>query len=280
MPGATPTTSTQVVNNTVPQWVSDAGQANYNKAVSLDNSPLQQFAGSEVAPLSDQTKQAFNFFNQNLGAGSVDTAGAADVFRRMSDPNAFASGVKGFMNPYVDDVVNTSMRDMNDQLNTSLQGNADKAIAAKAFGGSRGAVVDAVTRAQSAKDSGTLSAQLRSQAFTDAANRLQSGLTTEGQGLLSTGDQEQSQMLKQFAGLTQIGQTNDTQNQGQLNDKVRTFNEQRDKELNDLNVRLASLGMTPYSTQSQTNTSTTPGSAGTDYGALGIGLLSLLAGLV
>lgn len=284
MPGPQPATSTTttVNNSTVPQWVSDAGQANYNKALELDNSPLQQFQGPTVAAPSSATTKAFDYFNTNLGAGSGDTAKASQVFGDLSNIDKYNAGVNSMLNPYIDEVVNKSIGALNDQRVQTLQGNADHAIASKAFGGSRAAITDAVTNAQSAKDAGLLSAQLRSAGFTDAANRYQSSQATAGQGLLSTGDQEKSQMLKDFAGLQTIGQSTDQYNQRVIDSNVAKFNESRDKELNDLNTRLAALGMTPYnksSTQTSSGTSN-PGSSGTDWGALGLGTISLLAGLL
>jgi hypothetical protein len=280
MPGPQPATSTTVNNQTVPQWVSDAGQANYAKAVDLDNQPLQQYAGSTVAPQSDATKQAFQFFQDHMGAGGVDTAKASEIFKNMSDPSSFAGGVNSFLNPYIQNVEDKAIGALNDQRIQTLMGNADSAIKAKAFGGSREAITNGVTNAQSAKDAGLLSAQLRSAGYTDAANRYQQSQTTAGQGLLSTGDQEFSQMLKDFAGMQSIGQQQDTHDQAVRTADVAKFNEQRDKELNDLNVRMAALGMTPYDKTSTTNSTSTPGSPGTDWGALGIGGLSILAGLL
>lgn len=280
MPGPSPSTNTTVNTTTLPAWVNSAGQANYDKAVALDNSPLQQFQGPRVAAPSDATSKAFNYFNANLGAGSGDTAKASEVFSNLSDMGKYNAGVNSMLNPYTDEVVNKSIGALDDQRKLTLQDNADHAIASKAFGGSRAAITDAVTNAQSAKDAGLLSAQLRSQGFTDAANRYQSSQTTAGQGLLSTGDQELSQMLKNFAGLQTIGQGTDQYNQKVIDSNVSKFNEGRDKELNDLNTRLAALGMTPYNKTETSNSTGTPGSPGTDYGALGLGALSLLAGFV
>lgn len=277
MPGPTTTTTTNVSKTELPQWVNDAGKANYDKAVSLDNSPLEQFAGPRVAAPSADTKAAFNFFKTHMGDGSADTSSASDIFRGLGDPSRFSSGVQGFLNPWISNVEDAAIGRENDALTQTLQGNADAAIKAKAFGGSRAAITDGVTRSETAKNIGELSANLRASGFDKASSAYMQSQQTSGQGLLSTGDQKMSQMLKQFAGLEDIGQNTDAYNQKEIDANMSKFNESRDKELNDLNVRLSALGMTPYDkTASNTGTSTTP----PDYGAMGIGLLSLLAGMV
>lgn len=280
MPGPSPSVTTTNNTTSIPQWVSDAGQANYNKAVELDNSPLQQYAGPTVAAPSDATTKAFNYFNAHLGAGSGDTKAASDVFSRLSDLGQVNQGISTLMDPYLDQVVNKSVGAINDQLKQSQMANADAAIKAGAFGGSRQAITDAVSQAEAAKSAGLLSAQLRSQGYNDAANRYLSTQTAAGQGLLSSGDQALSQMLKNFSGLSTIGQQTDQYNQRVTDADVAKFKEARDKELNDLNVRLAALGQTPYNTTSSSSSTSTPGSPGTDYGALALGGLSLLAGFL
>lgn len=280
MPGPTPSTSTTINKTELPEWVNNAGKANYDKAVELDNSPLAQYAGPRVAAPSAATTNAFNFFGDHMTDGSADISKSADIFRRLSDPSSYAAGVQGYLNPYIDNVETKAIGALNDQLGNTLQSNADKAIAAKAFGGSRAAIVDAVSRAQSAKDAGVLSAQLRQQGFDTASNNYSRDQTGAASGLLQTGNDKFSNMLKQFAGMRQIGADTDTYNQKTIDADMGKFNEARDKELNDLNVRLSALGMTPYNQSTTGNTTSTAGTPGFDWGAGILGGLSILAGLL
>jgi hypothetical protein len=244
----------------LPAWVNDAAQDNYNLAKSLD---------SQVAPLSDTTKQAFQFFKDNLSIGADDTAAASDIFRRLGDPNSFASDIGGYMNPYINEVEGKSLDAIDRNRQIALMGNADAATKAKAFGGSRSAVVDAITNSESLRDAGLLSAQLRQQGYSDAVTNRRNDLSTSGQGLLASGDQKLAGMLKTYQGLSGIGSQEQAQAQAELNTP-----------LDKLNRRLAALGMTPYESTSTSKQTGTAGSAGFDWGAGILGGLSILAGLL
>lgn len=260
MPGPTPSKSESVTKTELPGWINDAAKSNWKMARGVD---------PKVADFSPTTTQAFQLFKDNINAGADDTAAASEIYRRMSDPGAFASEIPGYLNPYIGAVESKSIGALDDQRQRALMDNADAATKAKAFGGSRAAVVDAVTNAESAKDAGLLSAQLRSQGYSDAVNNRRADLIGAGQGYLATGDQKQAQLLKRFQTLSSIGSQEQAQDQAKLNSPI-------DK----LNLRLAALGMTPYNTSSSTSTTGTAGSPGFDWGTGIIGGISLLAGLL
>lgn len=345
MSGGGTQTSTTVQNSEIPAWMSKAGEDNYKKALELDAAPLQQYSGSTVAPLADTTKSAFEYFKNNSGQGLADTNTASGIFSSIKDldtgyntinptsVNAGADIVAGqlkdtdlgqYMNPFIDNVENKAMESLDRSRLTSLMGNADKAVKSKAFGGSRSAIVDAVTNAESAREAGILSAGLRADAYksavegatgdinrnlstatgnrntniavaSDNANRALTAdqlnqaaragsqdaafrnQNTAAAGLLSTGGAKHQQILDTFSGLSGIGALEQAQKQSEINADVNKFNEGRDKEYNDLQTRLAALGVTPSSTSS-TSTQTTP-KPGTDWATTGLGVFSLLMGL-
>lgn len=295
MPGPTPSTSESVTRTELPGWVNDAAKSNWKMARDVD---------PKVAGFSPTTTQAFKLFKDNLGTGSDESAAASKIFsdmarpssyagaagniwKRLADPNSLSREIGGYLNPYINEVESKSLDALNDTRERALVGNADAATKARAFGGSRAAVVDAITNAESAKDAGLLSAQLRSQGYSDAVSNRRADLTTAGQGflnsdaartstmsaagqgLLATGDQKQAQLLKDFQTLGSIGSQEQAQKQAKLNSPI-------DK----LNLRLAALGMTPYNTSSSTSTTGTAGSPGFDWGTGIMGGLSLLAGLL
>lgn len=260
MPGPTAGTSESVTRTELPKWINKASKSNWDMAKGID---------PQVADFSPTTTQAFQFFKDNLGAGSDDAAAASSIFRQMADPGSLQQEIGGYLNPYISNVESKSLAALDDSRVRALMGNADSAVKSKAFGGSRSAIVDAVTNAETAKDAGLLSAQLRSQGYSDAVSNRRADLTAAGQGSLATADQKQAAMLKQFQGLSGIGAQEMDLAQKKLNLPI-------DK----LNLRLAALGMTPYETSSTTNTTGTPGSPGFDWGSGIFGGLSLLAGLL
>lgn len=102
-----------------------------------------------------------------------------------------AAQIQGFMNPYVDNVVDASMGDAERARQMAVNNTADAATAAGAFGGSRHGVAEALTNQGALQQFGLLSAQLRAQGFDqarDAAqqeNQLQYMYPLQRQGLLN-----------------------------------------------------------------------------------------------
>lgn len=275
-----PSTSTQVVKNEIPEWINKAGQDNYKEAVRIGEKPLQQFPGSTVAPMSGTTKQAIDYFKGELPGMGEDFNEASDIFSMMSDPGRMGSAVTGYLNPYIDEVENKALGALDRSRQLSLMQNADKAIQSKAFGGSRSAIVDAVTNSEAANNAGLLSSTLRKEGFDTAGRNLRSDLTSAGQGLIATGESKSSNVYKNLASLLQMGGTEQNQSQRELDSQVDKFLEARDKDITDLNLRLSTLGMTPYPTSSTTKTTSTQGTAPMDIGALLLGMLTLGAGFI
>lgn len=278
--GGSPAVTNSTTTNSLPQWVSDAGKSNYDKAVTIGQKPLNQYGGETVAPLSQGTQMANSYLTNNLNAGQADLNSASGAYKTLQDPTAMASQIQGYMNPYVDQVVNKSMGALQDQNTQSLMANQDKAVAAKAFGGTRGAIVDAVTNAQTNKASGLLASQLYGDAYDKASSTATGNITAGAAGLTNTGNSDQANMLKQYTALSGVGTQQQQQQQNVDNAAKAKFDEANNKDVTDLNLRLSALGMTPYQTQSTVNSTTTPSTSGTDWASTGLGALSLLAGFL
>lgn len=268
------TTTTNVSKTELPQWVNDAGKANYDTAVGIGNQPLQQYGGDMVADTSPVMRQALELLSGGVGAGNSEADAASGIFSKMANPTAMAGGVSSYMNPWIDNVETKAMGALEDSRQRSLMGNADAAVKSRAFGGSRSAIVDAVTNAESAKEAGILSAGLRKEGFDTAMAGQRQDLSTAGQGMLATSDQKKSNFMKDFASLFQGGQAEQQQAQSEIDANVAKFNEARDKPIRDLNLRMSALGMAPYNTSSTSTGSTTQPSS-FDPAQLIMGILSL-----
>lgn len=307
MAPSAPSTTTQISKVELPAWVEKASEDNYRFAQQVANKPLQQYAGPTVAGVGQGTQDAWNTFYGTLGTGQTQYNAASDALQGITGtatPTMNASTVAGmdlsqYMNPYIDTVVNNAMSDLDRSRQMSINSNADAATAARAFGGSRQALTDAVTNAESARAAGTLSGQLRSAGFDKAmeaatgdANRTQSaaganqaaamqkmGLdATAAQGLLATGNAMNQGRLQDVAGLNSIGQQQQFQGQREIDANVARFNEARDYDVNRLNILLSSLGMSPYGKTETTNKTQQTGSSFDPFTG-GLGLLSLFMGM-
>lgn len=119
---------------------------------------------------------AQNIAAQNIAARNAQAAGFnAAQMRGPADVQAqnFLSGdVGAYMNPFTQNVVSNAMRDLLSAGELGLQQVGQQARQAGAFGGSRQGVAEALQRSQTAESAGRVSAELRSQAFQDAASRL------------------------------------------------------------------------------------------------------------
>lgn len=268
----TPSKTTQVTEVKLPAWVDQASQENYNLAKELGSKPFMQYQGDRVGQMDDSTKGFLEQLKGQIGSGDM-TQVLSDI---ATGKNSIANtDLSKYTNPYTDEVVDKSLADVNDQRIQALMGNSDAAQKAGAFGGSRHGVVDAVTNAESLKDMGLLSAQLRSQGFDKAIAAAGQDISNQQSSAIATNDAR----TKNLAGLMQQGLLEQQNSQAQIDSDMAKFNEARDYDLENLNLRLSALGMSPYGKTDTTTKTSTGGNSGTDMGQLGLGIFSLLLGL-
>lgn len=104
-------------------------------------------------------------------------------------------------------------------------------------------------------------------------------LGTAGSGVLSAAQGSQAARMQEFAGLLQGAGLDQANRQSFIDSDIEKFNEPRNRQIEDLNLRLSALGMSPYGKTENTQKTTQGGSSGTDWGQLGLGVFSLLLGL-
>lgn len=242
--------------------------------------------------------------------GTINPTGILDatnpLYQQARDLYTQSAGpldIQSYLNPYTQEVENRSIANANTALTQQLAGISDQARQAGAFGGSRQGIQQGVAQAQGIKNIGDLTAQLRSQGFDTAAQLAENAATRQAGaagGLLSTASgmtgaqtqqlqnliaqQQQQQSLatqRQNMGLTNIqallgaGASDQAQQQKIIDAAVAKFNEARDYPVEQLNTRLAALGMTPYG-KTETGTKTVDTSSSPDFATLGLGALKTI----
>jgi hypothetical protein len=297
MSGSSTTKSDSTTQNILPQWVQQAGQENYDLAKQVGNVPYNPAMNQNVAGLSDNQNAAIGGAAGLAGQGQAVTGqGIAGLQGLMGyqPQQVDASGVRAgqlsntnlspYMNPYTNDVIKSTMDQMNQGNAQALAANDSRAAAAGAFGGSRGAVQNAAQNAQNTMNQATMQSGLLSQNFQqaqgaaqqDIATRLQAGTTNaqlqqqaalanqqaglQGAGLnlnaagqlVGAGTTLQGQNTQDLNNLLQTGALAQTQNQNVLNAATANADKQNQYSLQGLNTRLSALGMTPYNTTQQT----------------------------
>ena len=145
-----------------------------------------------------------NVYNQSAGAytGALQGTQAAMGYQPQQVNTGFGytpqqvnagqavGGINTYMNPYTQQVIDTSMADLERQRQTQMNALGAQATAAGAFGGSRQGVAEAQTNQGFAQQGGQLASQLRQQGFNtalgasqqDIANAMQANLANQQAG--------------------------------------------------------------------------------------------------
>lgn len=229
-----PAYQTVTQTTSLPAWIEQGGADNYSLATQLASQPYQAYSGERIAnpsadmsaawqgvrdlqgtgaaamqPGIDMAAAAGNYTPQQVSAGTnnsqimpglspfIQGAAAAGNFTpsQVSGGSFLSGNIGAYMSPYTANVEKYALQNLDDQRLRSLNQTADQAISAGAFGGSRHGVMEGVVNAESAKNAGALSAQLRDQAFNTGANLmtqdmtrgLQAGMANQSAGLQAAG---------------------------------------------------------------------------------------------
>lgn len=200
---STPAVQTSISKVQLPQWVEDASRENYMRASVVADNLAEPYSGNVVAGFTPTQQEAWNLARQSINtaqpyydsangiltsAGSyspttvsaqqVDTNSLPLVSASTVTPQTFlGSDISAYMNPYTEQVISGAMSDLDRQRLASLNTTAGAATAAGAFGGSRQAIQEGVTNAETARAAGQLSAQLRSDAYNNATGLLGQDIT-------------------------------------------------------------------------------------------------------
>jgi hypothetical protein len=151
-----------------------------------------------------------------MGGGNVQQVTAQNV---GTQPNTYnysipgvsvgtaVGGIEQYMNPYTQQVVDTTMGDLERQRQMQMNTLGAQASAAGAFGGSRQGVAEALTNEAFARQGAQTAAQLRQQGFgtaltaaqQDAQNRLQAQLQAQQLGARQAEFQTDAALRAQLA---------------------------------------------------------------------------------
>lgn len=157
----------------------------------------QGMISSAYNPVYQATNPALNSLRGSISAANSMQGFTPQQVQAQTQPQG---DISQYMNPYTDSVINSSLTALDRQRQGALNQNADAAIRAKAFGGSRQAVQDAATDTEFGIQGAQLAANLQNQNFqqaqqalqADQARNLQAQLANQSAGL-------QGQQLNQSA---------------------------------------------------------------------------------
>lgn len=136
--------------------------------------------------------------NAAMGYQPMQVGGAGYSAAQLSGAN-----LRPYQNPYTQQVINGSMRDLNRARQMTLNDVGAQATSAGAFGGDRHGLVEAQANADYMRRAGDLSANLNNQNFMQAQSAAMSDVNARNQQrAFNAGNSLQAQLANQSAGLT------------------------------------------------------------------------------
>jgi len=212
-----------VQSTDLPDYLEGPIRENIAEAQRIAGRPYQAYSGSTVAGLASPQQQAINLAQSGVNVGQPQLAAAQQAtqqamgqYGNIADVQAagyqaptavqaqnFLTGdVAAYMNPFTQNVIDQSLRDLASASQYGIQQIGQQARQAGAFGGSRQGVAEALQRSQDVETAGRISADLRSQAFQDAAARMAADQARQQQVDISNRD-AQMRALSESAGFQQ-----------------------------------------------------------------------------
>lgn len=238
------TTSKTTVTPTNPNWVEP--QLNTLAGKITDLSQMDPY--SFVAGANDLQKMAFGAAGR-LGGADPNYGAAQGLYQAQMNtgtsqydpatvkPNSILPNLQSYMSPYLQQVVDTSLADYDFGAGQTRAQNKLALANDETFGGSGGAIQTAMSEDALTRGRGTLSSQLRDQAFQTGANLAN-----------LDADRRQQAQLANMAAYNQARQFNATQLEAALGRQLQAAgglvdatNTQHQSELADINAQ-AQLG--------------------------------------
>jgi len=197
---------TQQSNTTALQPVLDKYYGLLDRATETSYAPYDPNTGKQVAGFTAPQYQAFANIDAGIAAPYLNNA--SSLAMSGAQP-VTAAGIQAYMDPYTNEVVNSTMADFGVQNARQISDVTGKARMAGSLGGDREAVVQALTQEQQNRVQAPVIAGLRSQGYSQAlsaaqqdkartlqASGLQANLVplsyTDTQGLLMSGGMQQA----------------------------------------------------------------------------------------
>ena len=277
----------------------DSATRNVNELTGQEFAP---YTGERVVDITQGERDAVaNYLGNNVSnRGFVEQGlsmaqqGAQYTPDQIQSQNFTDADISGYMNPYMENVIGNALSDIERREMASAENIDAQASKASAFGGSRQAIQQAENTRNFTEIAAKTAAELRSQGYEDAANRVQA----DAQRQLTADQYNQSAGLRgadmrarsaaQIADMagqlsdadlraygleSQYGQTQRELEQAQLDAMYNEAIRQYDDAYRRSNIELGILGGTPQIVDSNTTT--------TESGGMGIGglLTSALSGI-
>lgn len=258
-------TSTVTSQQTLDPFIREALQRNVMAAQQVSQLPYQPYSGPRVAGFRPAEQQAFDIAQQAVAGrvGSQQLAGATQAAQQAAafGPEQFQQNVAGFMSPYQQNVIDTTMARLSQARAERDAATKAQLAGARAFGNTRRGVYEAQLAAEQDLNTAQTLANLYQQGYGQAAG-LAAGLPGQrlqaSQQLAALAPQALAQEQAYSSMLGGVGQQQRGMAQQNLDLAYRDFLEQRGYPVEQLRILQSGLTGLPAVTSTQ-QTSTQPG---------------------
>jgi len=258
-------TSTVTSQQTLDPFIRDALQRNVMAAQQVSQLPYQPYSGPRVAGFRPAEQQAFDIAQQAVAGrvGSQQLAGATQAAQQAAafGPEQFQQNVAGFMSPYQQNVIDTTMARLSKARAERDAATKAQLAASRAFGNTRRGVYEAQLAAEQDLNTAQTLANLYQQGYGQAAG-LAAGLPGQrlqaSQQLAALAPQALAQEQAYAGMLGGVGQQQRQMAQQNLELAYGDFLEQRGYPVEQLRILQSGLQGLPAVTSTQ-QTSTQPG---------------------
>lgn len=231
----------------------------------------------QVAGMTPAQQAAIQLGISGVGAYQpMMEAGAATLGQGVAalQPGAYQQ----YMNPYVDQVVDQSLADLQRQADMERQRIGSAAARGGAFGGSRQAVAEQELQRNTADAFARQSGQLRAQAFESAQDRAQQGAELFGKlGLqqAAMGESAQAAQARDVGILSQLGGQEQAQQQAEIDAQRATALERQFEPYQRIGFMSDIFRGVPSTTSTLTSETAPSPSIVSQLGGLGMGIAGL-----
>lgn len=258
-------TSTVTSQQRLDPFIQEALQRNVMAAQQVSQLPYQPYSGPRVAGFRPAEQQAFDIAQQAVAGrvGSQQLAGATQAAQQAAafGPEQFQQNVAGFMSPYQQNVIDTTMARLSQARAERDAATKAQLAGARAFGNTRRGVYEAQLAAEQDLNTAQTLANLYQQGYGQAAG-LAAGLPGQrlqaSQQLAALAPQALAQEQAYSSMLGGVGQQQRGMAQQNLDLAYRDFLEQRGYPVEQLRILQSGLQGLPAVTSTQ-QTSTQPG---------------------
>ena len=230
----------------------------YNTGRTLANQPYIPYTGARVAGFNPDQLQGFdatrNMFGQSMG---YDPRSALNNLANMSAPSILDRDIGAYQNPYTQQVVDTTLADLDRSRQMAVSRDQDRAIGAGAFGGSRSGVLEAETNRAFADQAARTAAGLRQGGFDRATSLAGQDIGREiGNRMFQSGlfGSQLSDQYKNLGLLANMGRQQQGLQQAGLDQGYAQFMDARNYPMQQFGFLTGGAGLFPQTRNSQTTT--------------------------